>query len=397
MKSILIYSSEFLPFKGGVARYTEDMASMLANGGFARVVVFTETQNREGFPDDAQPYRVVRVPLKLFSQRWLNFGINALSSLAFVIRARLGRSEWVVAAGKRSVNNVALFRVLLGKTKLAVVLHGSEWWDLQHPKGWRRKALRRAVLRLCASADVIIISNRFTAGRFKALLGYPRGKTQLLHPVINPDRLRLDDALIQSYRRKYFSEHDFSLITVARLTPRKGQDQVLKALGRMAREAIKFRYFIVGTGWYKDSLERLIHDQGLADRVVILDGLGDTEAYSLLSLCDLFVMPNREYEGTIEGFGIAFLEANVLAVPVLAGKSGGSTEAVQDGTNGLVCDGDDPEDVYRKIRLYHDDLSLRARLKSSCRDHALQRFSFAKWKTEYQAVFVEPICRDPIA
>jgi hypothetical protein len=41
-KSIYIYSSEFLPFKGGVARYTEDMAAMLSDGGFAEVVVLTE-------------------------------------------------------------------------------------------------------------------------------------------------------------------------------------------------------------------------------------------------------------------------------------------------------------------------------------------------------------------
>lgn len=391
MRSILVYSSEFLPFKGGVARYSADMAAMLSDGGFARVVVFTTTANRAGDDDGTYPYRVVRVPLKRFTRRWVNLGVDMLGSLAVILRARLGGFDWLVVTGKRPVYNVALFRWWLGRTKVAVVLHGSERSDLQDPRRWRRRALRRAVLRLCASARIILVPSRYTVGRFLELPEYPAGKTQLLYPVVDPHRVRVDQARRNAYGREYFSEPVFSLVTVARLTPRKGQDQVLKALGRMAREgAPHFRYFIVGSGWYGTALERLIAAEGLADRVVMLGGLGDADAYSLVSLCDLFAMPNREHQGNVEGFGIAFLEANVLGVPVLAGRSGGSTDAVQDGVNGLVCDGDDPDDVYRKIRLYHDDLTLRARLGAACRNHVLERFSSVKWRAEYQAAFVEP-------
>jgi phosphatidyl-myo-inositol dimannoside synthase len=398
VRSILIYSAEFLPFKGGVARYSADMAAMLSDGGFARVVVLTETENHADDDDGTHPYQVVRVPLKRFTRRWANLGGDALSSLAVILRARRGGFDWLVLTGKRPVYNLALFRWWLGRTKVAVVLHGSEWSDLRDPRRWRRRMLHRAVLGLCVSAQIILMPSRYTVARFLEFPRYPSGKTQLLYPVVDPNRVRGEQARIESYRREYFSEPVFSLITVARLTPRKGQDHVLKALGRMAREgAPHFRYFIVGSGWYKTSLERLIAAERLADRVVILDGLGDTDAYSLVSLCDLFVMPNREYQGTVEGFGIAFLEANVLGVPALAGQSGGSTDAVQDGANGLVCDGDDPDDVYGKIRLYHDDLTLRARLRAACRDHVLERFSSVKWRVEYQAAFVEPRVRAPIA
>lgn len=397
MRSILIYSSEFLPFKGGVARYTADMAAMLSAGGFARVVVFTETAHGPVDEDGALPYRVVRAPRKRVARRWVNLGVNALSSLAVILRARLGGFDWLVVTGKRPVYNVAVFRWCLGRTRVAVVMHGSEWSDLQNPRTWRRRLLHRAVLGLCASARLILMHNRYTVARFREFPEYPSGKTQLLYPTVDPDRVRGEPARVESYRREYFSEPVFSLVTVARLTPRKGQDHVLKALGRMAREgAPPFRYFIVGSGWYKASLERLIAAERLADRVVILAGLGDADAHALVSLCDLFVMPNREHDGNVEGFGIAFLEANVLGVPVLAGRSGGSTEAVRDGVNGLVCDGDDPEDVYRKIRLYHDDPTLRARLRAACRDHVLERFSSVTWRAEYQAAFVDPRARTPI-
>lgn len=397
MTRILIYSSEFLPFKGGVGRYTEDMAAML--GGAGKVEVLTETPNRGGYDDGAQGYSIARLALPLFARHpWLNLAINFISCAAVVLRARLGGWEWLVATGKRSVYNAAFFAPFLGRAKLAIVLHGSEWSDIEKAQGWRGRWLRRAFLRLSVASRAIIIPNRFTVDRFRSLPGFPAGRTWLLHPIVNPDRVRPDDALAEEYRRKFFEGAPFSVITVARLTPRKGQDMVIKALGRMAREGDgNFRYFIVGSGSYKPALEKLAAEEGVGGRAVFLDGLGDVEAYSLMGLCDLFAMPNREHKGTFEGFGIAFLEANVLGVPALAGKSGGSTEAVQDGANGIVCDGDDAEDVYRKIDRYRKDDALRARLKEGCRAHALEGFSFARWKSEYRSVFGDEAGAAPIA
>jgi len=392
VKTVLFYSSEFLPFKGGVARCAADMAAMMADGAFARVAVLTETADRGGHPELTLPYAVHRLPSKRFGRPWLNLGVNAVSSLAVVLCARLRRFEWLIVTGKRSVYNAAFFRSFLRHMKVVVVLHGSEWADIAEAKGFKATLLRRAFLRLCESGHVVVIHNRFTARRFHTLPGYPTSKTRVLPPVVDLDRVRVDERLVDSYRRRYFGEPAFSLVTVARLTPRKGQDHVLRALGRMKREGNEsFRYFIIGRGWYKPRLKHLVAAEGLEDRVVMLDDLDDGAAFSLVSLCDLFVMPNREYEGTVEGFGIAFLEANVLGVPVLAGNSGGSPEAVQDGVNGLICDGNDPEDIHRKIRLYLDDVALRARLRSGCRDHVVKCFSLGRWQPEYQALLGEPV------
>ena len=52
-------------------------------------------------------------------------------------------------------------------------------------------------------------------------------------------------------------------------------------------------------------------------------------------------MANREMpDGDTEGFGLVFLEANACGIPVIAGKAGGSVDAVTDGANGLVVNGD---------------------------------------------------------
>lgn len=387
---VFIYSSEFLPFKGGVGRYTEDMAAMLAAGGL-RTAVFTETGNREGYPDAEKPYRVFRFPLPLTARHpWLNLLLNAVTATVAALRARLGGYRWFVATGKRSVYNAAYLGPLLGGLKVAVILHGSEWSDIREARGWRGASLRQAVLRLCAKASPVIIPNRFTIARFHEIPGFDPDRALLLHPVVDPGRVVADSALAAAHRERWFREPALSLVTVARLTPRKGQDQVIRALGRLLREGgAPVRYFVVGSGSWLESLRGLAAAEGVADHVIFLPGLSDSEAHALVSLCDLFAMPNREHQGTFEGFGIAFLEANVLGVPALAGRSGGSTEAVEDGANGLVCDGDDPEDVYRAIRQYRDDADLRQRLRSRCREVALERFSAARWKAPYQAPFRE--------
>ncbi len=53
-------------------------------------------------------------------------------------------------------------------------------------------------------------------------------------------------------------------------------------------------------------------------------------------------MPNRQTaEGDTEGFGLVFLEAGACGIPVIAGRAGGTADAVADGVNGLIVDGED--------------------------------------------------------
>ena len=75
-------------------------------------------------------------------------------------------------------------------------------------------------------------------------------------------------------------------------------------------------------------------------------------------------MPNRELpNGDTEGFGLVFLEANGCGLPVIAGRDGGSTDAVQDGVNGLVVDGHLPGMVESAMLQLLEDAALRDTLR----------------------------------
>lgn len=96
------------------------------------------------------------------------------------------------------------------------------------------------------------------------------------------------------------------------------------------------------------------------------------------SLCDIFVMPARNIAGDFEGFGIVYLEANLAGKPVIAGRSGGVSDAVIDGLNGLLVDPENVNDLSKKIIRLALDHELRQKLGEQGRERALREFNWQK-------------------
>lgn len=129
------------------------------------------------------------------------------------------------------------------------------------------------------------------------------------------------------------------LLTVARLTPRKGQDTVISTLPEILKAYPDLVYLVVGDGPYRNSLRELAEEKGVAKNVFFAGRIPDGELSSHYRLADVYVMPNREvYDSTdsIEGFGISFIEAGGCAKPVIGGRSGGAIFAVADGESGIL-------------------------------------------------------------
>jgi len=124
-------------------------------------------------------------------------------------------------------------------------------------------------------------------------------------------------------------------------------------------------YLIVGEGSYRPELESLVAGLDLGGHVVFAGAVPDYELTEHYSLGDVFIMANREMpDGETEGFGLVFLEANACGLPVIAGKAGGSVDAVTDQVNGLVVDGNDVAAITDAIiRIFTDD-ALRDRLRA---------------------------------
>ena len=154
------------------------------------------------------------------------------------------------------------------------------------------------------------------------------------------------------------------LLTISRLYARKGIDRVIESLPAIVRQSPDIVYLIVGEGSYRPTLENLVAQHGLGRNVVFAGAVADYELTDHYSLGDVFIMANRQMpDGETEGFGLVFLEANACGLPVIAGRDGGSVDAVTDQLNGLLVDGDDTAAIAEAVnRLFADDV-LRQRLR----------------------------------
>jgi phosphatidylinositol alpha-1,6-mannosyltransferase len=117
----------------------------------------------------------------------------------------------------------------------------------------------------------------------------------------------------------------------------------------------------VGGGPYRDTLTRLARDVGVADAVMLTGSVPWPELPAHYDAGDVFAMPCRTRRAglEVEGLGIVFLEASATGLPVVAGRSGGSPDAVLDGKTGHLVDGTSVEAVADSVASLLDDPDRR--------------------------------------
>jgi glycosyltransferase involved in cell wall biosynthesis len=130
------------------------------------------------------------------------------------------------------------------------------------------------------------------------------------------------------------------IVTVARLSPEKGVDVLLKALAQVQQPHIRLE--IAGDGVLRGDLERLTADLGIRDQVCFLGEVADIPA--LLARASLFVLPSHS-----EGISLTLLEAMARGVPVVATKVGGNAEVVMHGETGFLVPAADPAALAARI------------------------------------------------
>ncbi len=134
---------------------------------------------------------------------------------------------------------------------------------------------------------------------------------------------------------------------------------------------------VVGHGRDRSRLERLARASGAPVR--FLGAVAAEALPALIAAADVLAVPCRSRWGGLEqeGFGIVFLEAAACGVPAVAGRSGGSAEAVAHGETGTVVDRpDDPVAVAAALAPLLDDPALRAAQGRAARRRAEEQFNY---------------------
>lgn len=346
--NILVVSSDFSPRSWGIGAYTKNLSTFLARENQVTVLA-TGIPDAKSF-DHGCRYRIIRTP---------SFPI--LRYIAFFVYVPWALRRYHIDAVLHVVWITSLISHIwywLIPVPYFVSVHGNEIRDDKtswrrrlkyYLKGWRIVALRKA-------KGIFPVSNY--SAHLVMSLGIEQNRINVLLNGVNTQRFR--PTLNQKSGDK-----QRKLLTVARLDLHKGHDRVLEALSILKKQGLTPNYTIVGQGPEEMRLREMAQALGLENQVEFTGFIPDNQLPAIYTSCDIYVMASREITGhldLVEGFGISFLEASASGLPVVAGNSGGVSDAVQHGKTGLLVSPDDSEDIASAINLLLTDDNLARRL-----------------------------------
>lgn len=350
MKYILL-TLEYPPFFGGVANYYYNLVKYWPEAG-GRIEVI----------DNAKA--------QLVSDSWpICKWIPAILKLRNALRQ--ARNCYIIVGHILPLGIAALLLSYFYPFKYCVMLHGM---DYQYVKKSKRKDwLARKILE---RSDKVICNSSLLAGQL-IKDGFKSCKISAVNPGIGSPPA-IDEGSRRSIKRDYDLEGKFVLFTICRQVKRKGIDMVIEAMPEMVQKCPTLYYYIAGKGPDEDYLNQKIDSlpAALQHHIVKLGQITEIEKWAWLSLCDAFIMPSRDIDGDHEGFGIVYLEANLMSKPVIGGKSGGITDAIIDKKTGLLADPNDPKTIADAVALLYGSKELREKLGANGRKRVLEEFSW---------------------
>jgi len=241
----------------------------------------------------------------------------------------------------------AILGVLLKKifnVPLFISAHGNE---LLYPKKYPGMSF---FMHWCfLHADKIFAVSNFT----KQLLikdNVAEEKIRVIPNGTNPIRFRPEVKYDQIIKEKALVDKKI-IFSVSRLVKRKNFGIVIESMIEILKEIPNAVYVIGGKGPMKEQWVKLAMDLRVADRVIFVGYIPDEDLPKFYAMSDVFVLPNIESteEGDVEGFGIAFLEANACGIPVIGGRSGGVEDAIVDGKTGFLINPYDKKEIQAAI------------------------------------------------
>ncbi|MFZ7125083.1 MAG: glycosyltransferase family 4 protein [Desulfobacterales bacterium] len=167
----------------------------------------------------------------------------------------------------------------------------------------------------------------------------------------------------------------YRLLTIARLTPKKGIGTVLDALKIMKSQGIQYRHFLVGDGDDRDQVLRGISDRGLSDRVRWLGTQPHHVVLDLYRQADLFLIGCEvARNGDRDGIPNVLVESLAMGVPVVATDVSAIPELIDNGKTGVLVPPGDAGAMARASLRVLTDSGLRGRIIPEGRNRVMDLF-----------------------
>ncbi len=304
----------------------------------------------------------------------------ALLRLLHRVRPDIVHAHWVVPPGF-----IAVLTKLVYKTRVIITVHGGDAFALKNTLIGRAK-------RLALRHSDAWTSN--TLGTAKALDEDNSLPPPHIIPMgVNIQRFASGDG---KHLREVVSPNTSVVLFVGRLVEKKGADDLIRAYCLLPTDLrLRSELWIVGGGEQELDLHALVSELGAVDRVKFLGRLPNDRLPNYYAAADLFVGPSVVAEsGDTEGQGVVFLEAFAAQLCVLATNTGGISEVIEDGKNGILVAPRSPKQLANAMAQLLTDEQRRHTLAANAYEKVWNAYDWSKiamaFDQLYQSVLTNP-------
>ena len=371
LKKVFLITHEFYPTLRGISIFLQEIAQC-ANRMGHEIVVWAP--DNDDLSNTTFPYRVKPLDLK-GTQSWLSrikLGVE-------LFRSRHKFNDAILYLAQPGPVRTMLYLQLISVIKpkeLWITLYGSEikkFTFLPYRKYLFKKLLDSAVrISVISQYNFLFLSQKF-----------PDLKSKI---TISGGALKSDYSPIK-IQKKEKASGKIIVLTVGGIHPRKGQLILLSAINSLELGLKNIiEYQIVGPIIRKSYFKKLkLYAEKNKLKIKYLGVVDNKKLRDLYVNADIYAMTSIDYNNSVEGFGLTYLEASAHCLPIIAHRVGGVEDAVKNNITGiLVCPGDEGE-LTAAITLLAKDRKLREKLGKAGLEWAEKH----KWEACVDKIFGE--------
>jgi len=224
--------------------------------------------------------------------------------------------------------------------KKICLIHGKE---INHDKG---SSLNKRVLKVLDNVETIVANSQYTKD-LAIKLGVIEEKIIIINPGV--DKVQELNKKTLDKVEDLLKHKSPRLITVSRFDKRKNHEKVIMALRNLKQVYPDITYICVGYGDEEENIRKLVAELGLQPEVMFFKDISNELKNALVAKSNIFVMPSVIHKKSVEGFGIVYVEAAQYGVPSLGGKDGGAGDVIEHEKTGLICNGNELDEIYSSI------------------------------------------------